>query len=201
MNRGRVLLSTMRVTFAIDNAERGTSAELMLSNPTLGVIATLPLNYAANGEAEWAFENSLDLGPALRFRADCPNGFTDEFVLGHPPFTGQGAVTQIRNVAPASWKPPAAAKPDEPAPQPEPMSITMSGEGFHEQCRIQFRTGDRDWAALPTTWVSRGEMKTSVDPAQWKLSPIIERVLQLKLVVKGPGGEATTTRDLELWEP
>ncbi|MBI2683153.1 MAG: hypothetical protein HYX26_08060 [Acidobacteriales bacterium] len=201
VSRGRVLLSTLRVTFSIANPERGAGAELTLSNPTLGVVATLPLNYAANGDAEWVFDQNVDLGPAVRLRADCPNGFTEEFVLGHPPFKGPGAETQIRSVTPTSWKPPAATEPDKPAPPPEPVAITVSGEGFHDQCRIQFRTGDRDWAALPTTWVNRGELRASVEPAQWNLAPITERVLRLKLVVKGPGGEASDTRDFELWEP
>jgi hypothetical protein len=200
LSRGRVLLSTMRVTFSIAGAEHGTSAALRLTNPSLGVVAELPLNYVAHGEAEWAFENSLDLGPALRFRADCPNGYTDEFVLGRPESGGTGAVTQIRSLSPGEWKPPAAGEDGE-APAPSPIAVVIRGDGFHEQCRIQFRTGEADWGPLPTAWIGPGEMRTTLDPAAWRRLPVAARVLRLSLVVRGAGGDVETTRDLELWEP
>ena len=140
----QVAAQIISVAYRIPHPENVTEAALKLYVKEIGDIATMPVTPMENGVAQFAIEpRSHSLGPAVRFRASCPQGMTDWYTLGQMPFdydTRMSDVFQIGSVSPDSVRWSSAMDGESGAGQ----RVNIWGPTLGAGCRIETQVNGRD---------------------------------------------------------
>jgi hypothetical protein len=83
VHNGHASMARYSLTYEIDNVERATKAVLSINAAGVAEIKKFDVEVKPRGEIEFLLDPSdLDLGPTVRFRAHCPFGDTDWFIMG-----------------------------------------------------------------------------------------------------------------------
>lgn len=126
---GHASVARYSLVYEIGNVDRATRAVISINAPTAGEIKKFDVDLKSQGEIEFLLDASdADLGATVRFRAHCPFGDTDWFIMGSQADTSRPR--QIAQVYPpyvdANGKTSKAGVP-----------ITISGSQFTRECTAE----------------------------------------------------------------
>jgi len=123
---GHASVARYSLVYEIGNVERATKAVISINAAGIGEVKRFDVDLKSRGEIEFLLDASdADLGPTVRFRAHCPFGDTDWFIMGSQPDTSQPR--QIAQVYPPYV--------DIHGYNSSPgVSITISGSQFTREC-------------------------------------------------------------------
>lgn len=96
---GHASVARYSLVYEIGNVERATKAVISINAPGVGEIKKFDVDLKSRAEIEFLLDASdADLGATVRFRAHCPFGDTDWFIMGSQP--GTSRPRQIAQVYP-----------------------------------------------------------------------------------------------------
>jgi hypothetical protein len=183
------------LTYEISNSEKATKAYISVYARGVGEVQRFDVDVKPQGQIEFLLDASdLDLGPTVRFRARCPYGETDWFVMGSDPMDFQQRMSsrEIGNVNPGYWQ-------MRPGAQAGGIPITIWGGQFTKDCTPEAQV---DFSSVDLQNVAAGAKQIygilPFDALQGR--PITARHLEVNLVVTGPGMPAADVYNLNYVE-
>jgi hypothetical protein len=184
---GHAPMGHYSLAYEIDNAEKATRAYVEIYVMGVGQVQKFDIPVQARGQVDFLLDaSSFDLGPTVLFRAHCPYGDTDWFIMGSDPMPYPQilSTSQIGNVLPAyvavRGKGLAGGVP-----------ITIAGSKFTRECTAEAQV---DYSNVELQNVVAGNQRiTAVLPYEaLQGRPVVTRHLEVHLVVLGPGYQNPT---------
>jgi hypothetical protein len=183
------------LTYEISNSEKATKAYISVYARGVGEVQKFDVDVKPQGQIEFLLDASdIDLGPTVRFRARCPYGETDWFVMGSDPVDFQQRMSsrEIGNVNPGYWQ-------MRPGPQAGGIPITIWGGQFTKDCTPEAQI---DFSSVDLQNVTANDKQITgilpFDALQGR--PITARHLEVNLVINGPGMPAADVYNLNYAE-
>jgi hypothetical protein len=177
---GRTSVGLLRVSYAIPSPERVTQAYLELYNPVAQSLARIDVPIQAQGEMQWNVGADVDLGPAVRLRADCPRGYTEWVMFGRYRYPASSAQSYINNVTPKYIRFYAR---DPQGLQPTATNLDLYGVGLERGCKVQASVNNQPPQELYSGLVGPNHLMAQLP---W-VGEVGTRDLELKLVIRGQG--------------
>jgi hypothetical protein len=185
---GHAPMARYSLTYEIDNSERATKAYISVYAPGVGEVQRFDVDVQPRATIEFLLDaTNFDLGPTVRFRAHCPYGDTDWFVMGSDPmpYPQINSTSQIGNVVPAYVQ--------RGHSNVGGVPITIAGSKFTRECTPETQV---DGSNVELQNVVAIEKRISgllpFDALQGR--PVVVRHLEVQLVVYGPGYHEPTTQ-------
>jgi hypothetical protein len=186
---GHAPMGHYSLIYEINNSEKATKAYISVYVPGVGEVQRFDVDVQPRATIEFLLDASnLDLGPTVRFRAHCPYGDTDWFIMGsYPvPYPQFWSTSQIGSVAPAyvetRGRGPIGGVP-----------ITIEGAKFTRECTAEAQV-DGSNVELQNVVATDKRIKGLLPYNALQGRPVVMRHLEVHLVVYGPGYRPPTTQ-------
>jgi hypothetical protein len=188
---GHAPVTRYSLTYEINNSEKATKAYISVYARGVGEVQRFDVDVKPRGQIEFLLDASdIDLGPTVRFRAHCPYGDTDWFVMGSDPIDFQQRMSsrEIGNVNPVYWEMRTRALAGG-------IPITIWGSQFTAACTPEAQV-DFSSVDLQNVRVISKQIMGMLPFDALQGRPITVRHLEVNLVVSGPGMPAEDVYNL-----
>lgn|SRR5271157_576488 len=192
---GHAPMQRFSLTYEIDHAEKATKAYISIYARGIGEVQRFDVDVQPRAQIEFLLDaSSFDLGPTVRFRAHCPYGDTDWYVMGSDPpeFPQRPSSKEIGLVGPAYIDKRSLAPGVE-------VSISIDGAQFTRDCTAEAQV---DGTTVELRNVVAGDRRITAQlPADaLQRRPVAVRHFEVQLVVYGPGMPAEDVYELTFAE-
>jgi hypothetical protein len=187
-HNGNAPMTRYSLTYEIDNSEKATKAYISVYARGVGEVQRFDVEVQPRATIEFLLDASnVDLGPTVRFRAHCPYGDTDWFVMDSDPmpYPQINTTSQIGNVVPAYVQ--------RGLPKSYGIPITMAGSKFTRECTAEAQV-DGSNVELQNVMATDKRIKGLLPSDALQGRPVVARHLEVNLVVYGPGHTEPTTQ-------
>jgi|RhiMethySRZTD1v2_1073278.scaffolds.fasta_scaffold21027_7 hypothetical protein len=185
----QVATQTLSVSYSIPDPGTVTEATLKLYVGEIGDIATQTITPEANGVAQFSVQpRSHSIGPAVRFRASCPQGETGWYTMGQMPLDYDDRMSsktlQIGSVMPQSirWSPALDGSAGDGAAQ----RVTVWGPTLTPDCKVEAQVNGSSVELMNVRFMGKGfeGLLKFRDIGNTTISP---RYAELKLLITRNG--------------
>jgi hypothetical protein len=176
------------LTYEIDNSEKATKAYISVYARGVGEVQRFDVDVQPRATIEFLLDASnFDLGPTVRFRAHCPYGDTDWFVMGSDPmpYPQINTTSQIGDVGPAYVQ--------KGHPSVGGVPITIAGSKFTRECTPEAQV-DGSGVELQNVVAADRRINGLLPYDSLQGRPVVVRHLEVNLVVYGAGYKPPTTQ-------
>jgi hypothetical protein len=187
-HNGNAPASRYSLTYEIDNSEKATKAYISVYARGVGEVQRFDVDVQPRATIEFVLDASnFDLGPTVRFRAHCPYGDTDWFVMGSDPMSYPqiNSTSQIGNVAPAYIQ--------RGHSNVGGVPITIAGPKFTRECTPEAQV-DESGVELQNVVAADKRINGLLPYEALQGRPVVVRHLEVNLVVYGAGYKPPTTQ-------
>ena len=187
---GHAAGGTYSVEYEIADAALVSEAELTIHAPGVGNLQKLAVSPQDRGTLTFDLDTSTNLGPTIAFRAHCPDGETEPYVLGTER-AGYGTRTEpglrVTSVAPDRIDLDSAyIRGEGHIPEGAGVPITIFGSELTADCR-PLATVDGREVELKNVWPQKGQIKALLLYRDFGTRYVSSRYLEVKLSVRGQG--------------
>jgi hypothetical protein len=192
---GHVPPTRFSLAYEINGAEKASKAYISVYSDGVGELQRFDVDVQPKAQIDFLLDASdFDLGPTVRFRAHCPYGDTDWFLMGSDPipYPQRMSSREIASVYPSYL-------PHGRGPSGGSLAITLWGGQFTKACTPEAQI---DFSGVDLENVVANDKEIKAVMATDKLSgrPVTLRHLDIKLVVNGPGMPAEDIYNLNFVE-
>jgi len=193
---GHAPMGRYSLTYEINGSEKATKAAVSIYLLGVGEVQWFDVDVQPRAQIEFLLDASkFDLGPSVRFRAHCPSGDTDWFVMGSQPLGYPENVSsrQIVNVTPAYLQ----ASPGSPG---SGVPIEISGSQITQECIPEAQV-DETTVELKNVVALNKQIRGLLMYSDMQGRPVVARQMEVKLLVYGKTGmPSESTFNLNLVE-
>jgi hypothetical protein len=176
------------LTYEIDNSQKATKAYISVYARGVGEVQRFDVDVQPHATIEFLLDASnFDLGPTVRFRAHCPYGDTDWFVMGSDPmpYPQINTTSQIGDVGPAYVQ--------RGHPNSGGVPITIAGPKFTRECTPEAQV-DESGVEMQNVVATDKRINGLLPYEALQSRPVVVRHLEVNLVVYGAGYRPPTTQ-------
>jgi hypothetical protein len=183
---GHAPMTRYSLTYEITNSEKVKKAYISVRAVGVGEVQRFEVDVQPRATIEFLLDASrIDLGPTVRFRANCPNGVTDWFIMGSNSLESQPNLSsrQIGNVSPSYVEMGRG--------QAGGLPIEIWGSQITRECTPEAQV---DGTAAELANVVAGDKKISglLSYSDLQGRPVVARHLEVNLVVYSLGYKEPT---------
>ena len=187
VHEGHAPMSRYSLTYEIDHSEKVTKAYISIYARGIGEVQRFDVDVQPRGSIEFLLDASnVDLGATVRFRAHCPGNDTDWFVMGcDPPDPQNMSSRQIGDVSPNYVQ---VGR----TPRAGGLPVEIWGSQITSACTAEAQV---DGASVELQNAVAGDKKIRglLSYSDLQGRPVVQRRLEVNLVVQGPGMPAEDT--------
>ena len=181
---GIAVAGAYSVTYGIRDPAEVTKAELLVHARGLGTISRQEVPIVASATFNLRIDpGSFDFGPTISFRAHCPAGVTDWFVLGSDPLAYEERMSpglQIGSIGPR-W---IDYSPNEDSGSS--IRVTIFGQALTRDCTVEGDVNGRT-VELFNANAQNKQIQVLLRRSDFGHRAVAARYLEVKLSLKGPG--------------
>jgi len=188
VHEGHAPMSRYALTYEIDHSEKVTKAYISIYVRGIGEVQRFAVDVQPRGSIEFLLDASnVDLGATVRFRAHCPGNDTDWFVMGSDPseYPQNLSSRQIGDVSPNYVQ---VGR----TPRAGGLPVEIWGSQITSACTAEAQV---DGASVELQNAVAGDKKIRglLSYSDLQGRPVVQRRLEVNLVVQGPGMPAEDT--------
>ena len=187
VHEGHAPMSRYSLTYEIDHSEKVTKAYISIRALGVGEVQRFDVDVQPRGSIEFLLDASnVDLGATVRFRAHCPGNDTDWFVMGSAPPNPQDTTSrQIGSVSPNYVEMGRT-------PHAGGLPVEIWGSQITSACTAEAQV-DGTSVDLQNTVAGDKKIRGLLSYSDLQSRPVVQRRLEVNLVVQGPGMPAEDT--------
>jgi hypothetical protein len=187
-HNGNVPMTHYSLTYEIEHSEKATKAYISVYAPGVGEVQRFDVDVQPRATIEFLLDASnFDMGPTVRFRAHCPYGDTDWFVMGGDPmpYPQINSTSQIGNVDPAYVQ--------RGHPNVGGVPVTIAGSKFTRECTPEAQVDGSNVEMQNVVAIDK-RISGLLPYEALQGRPVVVRHLEVKLVVYSADHHEPTTQ-------
>lgn len=195
VHEGHAPMSRYSLTYEIDHSEKVTKAYISIYVRGIGEVQRFDVDVQPRGSIEFLLDASnVDLGATVRFRAHCPGNDMDWFVMGSDPLEYPQNTTsrQIGDVSPNYVE---VGR----TPHAGGIPVEIWGSQITSACTAEAQV-DGTSVELQNAVAGGKKIRGLLSYSDLQGRPVVQRRLEVNLVVQGPGMPAEDTYYLKFVE-